>query len=62
MVFLSLADEVTLDGLQVEEKMKANGVLISAINERRFRLVTHYWIDDSGVEKTVAAFRQVLGL
>jgi threonine aldolase len=62
MVFLSLADEVTLDGLQVEEKMKAKGVLISAINERRFRLVTHYWIDDAGVEKTVAAFRQVLGL
>ncbi|MCJ7585337.1 MAG: low-specificity L-threonine aldolase [Anaerolineales bacterium] len=60
MVFLSLADEVTLNGLQVEEKMKANGVLISAIRERRFRLVTHYWIDDAGVEKTVAAFRQVL--
>jgi threonine aldolase len=60
MVFLSLADEVTLNGLQVEEKMKANGVLISAIRERRFRLVTHYWIDDAGVEKAVAAFRQVL--
>jgi threonine aldolase len=60
MVFLSLADEVTLNGLQVEEKMKAIGVLISAIRERRFRLVTHYWIDDAGVEKTVAAFRQVL--
>jgi len=60
MVFLSLADEVPLEGLQVEEKMKAKGVLISAISERRFRLVTHYWIDDAGVEKTVAAFRQVL--
>ena len=60
MVFLSLAEEVTLDGLQVEEKMKVKGVLISAISERRFRLVTHYWIDDAGVEKTVAAFRQVL--
>jgi threonine aldolase len=60
MVFLSLADEVPLDGLQVEEKMKAKGVLISAISERRFRLVTHNWIDDAGVEKTVAAFRKFL--
>jgi len=60
MVFLTLADEVPLEGLQVEEKMKANGVLICAIRERRFRLVTHYWIDDAGVEKAVAAFRQVL--
>ena len=60
MVFLSLAEEVSLSAGQVEEKMNAFGVRISAISERRFRLVTHYWIDDAGVEKTIAAFRQVL--
>jgi threonine aldolase len=60
MVFLSLAEEVSLSAGQVEEKMNAFGVRISAISERRFRLVTHYWIDDTGVEKTIAAFRQVL--
>jgi hypothetical protein len=27
---------------------------------RRFRLVTHYWIDDDAVEKAVYAFGQVL--
>jgi threonine aldolase len=43
------------------EKLKGCGVLVSDAGERRFRLVTHYWIDDAGVEKTIAAFRLVLG-
>lgn len=65
MVFLSLAEEFPLsaEGItagQVEEKMNAFGVRVRAISQRRFRLVTHYWIDDAGVERTVAAFRHVL--
>jgi hypothetical protein len=35
-------------------------VLLDADNSRRFRLVTHYWIDDEAVDKTVYAFGQVL--
>jgi len=35
-------------------------VLIDADNTRRLRLVTHYLIDDSAIEKTVSAFREVL--
>jgi hypothetical protein len=27
---------------------------------RRFRLVAHYWIDDSAVERVLAGFRTVL--
>ncbi|MFH1907761.1 MAG: low-specificity L-threonine aldolase, partial [Chloroflexota bacterium] len=65
MVFLSLAEEFPLnaEGLtagQVEEKMNAFGVRVRAISQRRFRLVTHYWIDDAGVESTIAAFRALL--
>jgi hypothetical protein len=40
--------------------MKNLGVLVDPENARRFRLVTHYWIDDNAVEKTVAAFQKVL--
>ncbi|MBU4224319.1 MAG: low-specificity L-threonine aldolase [Chloroflexi bacterium] len=65
MVFLSLAEEFPLnaEGLtagQVEEKMNAFGVRVRAISQRRFRLVTHYWIDDAGVESIIAAFRALL--
>ncbi len=60
MVFLSLAEGVPFTAAEVAERMKALGVLVGAIGERRFRLVTHYWVDDAGVEKAVAAFREAL--
>jgi len=60
MIFLSLSAGVKWTTGEFIDKVKENGVLISDTGERRFRLVTHYWIDDEGVEKTVAAFRAVL--
>ena len=47
-------------GREVAEKMKKRNVLVGVAGERRFRLVTHYWIDDAGVEWTVKAFNEVL--
>lgn len=60
MVYLNLSEDVPLDAQQVGEKMKALGVLVDPENERRFRLVTHYWIDDEAVERTVSAFQKAL--
>ncbi len=60
MVYLNLTKDVTLSAQQVSRKMKESGVLVDAENARRFRLVTHYGIEDSGVEKTIAAFRDAL--
>jgi threonine aldolase len=60
MVYMNLSDDVQLNAGQIVEKMKKYGVVLDSENSRRFRLVTHYWIDDAGVEKTIAAFREVL--
>lgn len=60
MVYLNLSDDVQLSAVQIIEKMKKYGVVLDSENSRRFRLVTHYWIDDAGVEKAIAAFREVL--
>jgi threonine aldolase len=57
MVYLNLAENVAVSAQQVTQKMKDLGVLVDPENARRFRLVTHYWIDDAGVEKTILAFR-----
>jgi threonine aldolase len=59
MVYMNLADDVKLNTGQIVDRMKKTGVLLDAENSRRFRLVTHYWIDDVGVQKTLAAFRDV---
>jgi threonine aldolase len=60
MVFLSLRADVKCTTDELIEKLKECGVLIGATGERQYRLVTHYWIEDAGVEKTIAAFRSVL--
>lgn len=60
MVYLNLADDVTINAQQICEKMEARGLLLDAENSRRFRLVVHYWIDDDAVEKTISAFHEIL--
>ncbi len=60
MIFFTLADSVKLTTAQIEKKMEELGVLVNASGPRRIRLVTHVWVDDAGVDKTVAAFREVL--
>jgi len=60
MVFFDLASHVKLSTDEITSKMKDYGILVSDSGPRRFRLVTHYWIDDSAIEKTVAAFRAIL--
>ncbi len=60
MVYLDLADEVTVDSRQICEKMQQSGLLLDAENSPRIRLVTHYGIDDNAIEKTISAFRVIL--
>jgi threonine aldolase len=60
MVYLNLSEGISVNAQQITQKMKDEGVLVDPENARRFRLVTHYWIDDSGVEKTISAFQKAL--
>jgi threonine aldolase len=60
MVYLNLNDEVRTNSYQITQKMKEYGVLVDPENSRRFRLVTHYLVDDPAVETTVAGFRKSL--
>jgi threonine aldolase len=57
MVFLSLNENTKCSTDEFTLRLKEMGVLVGATSERSFRLVTHYWIDDAGVAKTVDAFR-----
>jgi threonine aldolase len=61
MVFLSLRPQVHCTTDELIEKLKEQGVLIGATGERQYRLVTHYWIKDAGVEEAIEAFRRVVG-
>jgi len=60
MVYLNLSEDVPINAQQITEKMKKFGVLVDPENARRFRLVTHYGIDDEAVATAVSAFESSL--
>lgn len=60
MVYFKLAEHIRMAEDEVISEMKKRGVLVDWSAPREFRLVTHYWVDDAGVEKAVQAFRDVL--
>ena len=60
MVFLSLAEDVPLDGRSFAARLVEQGVKVGVVGARRFRLVTHCWIDDVAVERAWRAFEAVL--
>lgn len=60
MVYFNLANHITVDENEVIEQMSKFNILVDWADKRRFRLVTHYEIDDSAVERTIRAFEKVL--
>jgi threonine aldolase len=60
MVYLNLSESVPVNAQQIVQRMRDEGVLVDSESARRFRLVTHFWIDDAAVEKTVSAFAKSL--
>lgn len=61
MVFFSLADDVPLSSEDVAKGMRElAGVWVGTNGPRGFRAVTHYWIDDDGVQAFLGALERVL--
>jgi threonine aldolase len=61
MVYLNLADDVKIDSRAIINMASKQGILLDSENARRFRLVTHYWVDDNAVDKVIKAFDSFLG-
>lgn len=61
MVYFSLTEEVPWDAAEVARRLEARRIKVDVEGPRRFRLVTHYWIDDQAVETVMQAFQEVLG-
>lgn len=60
MVFLSLNGEIPLSTPELAEKLEDRGVLVGIVSKHRFRLVTHYWIDDKDINLAIESFKEVL--
>jgi threonine aldolase len=61
IVFINLAPELPLNAFQIGTRLERRGIRVQVKNASTFRLVTHYWINDQDVERTIGAFREVVG-
>ncbi len=57
MVYLSFSADVESQAANLADTMRREGIKISGVWDLRLRLVLHYWIDDAGVDATIAAMR-----
>ncbi len=60
IIFLTLSPETPLNAFQIGARLEQRGIKVQVKGAQRFRLVTHYWIDDQAVETTIDAFHQVM--
>ncbi len=52
--------QVKSDAAGITARAAEHGLRIGSVGKRRFRLVTHYWIDDAAVADTLAILQQVI--
>jgi len=60
MIYINLSADSKINMEQLGKNMKDLGVLLDVFDPRRLRLVTHYWVDDESVEKSIVAFQKVM--
>jgi threonine aldolase len=60
MVFIQIDEKISVTARDLAGRIAERGVKVGVVGPRAFRMVTHYWIDDEGVDRTVTAFGEVL--
>jgi threonine aldolase len=60
MVFVSLKPSIRQNTREIADLLMKDGIRVGVVAERRFRLVTHYWITEDAVRKTLSAFALIL--
>lgn len=60
MIYMRLDDHSDQAGRKLVEGLEQEGIRVNPPRGGRIRLVTHYWIDDSMLAKTVDAFQRIV--
>ncbi len=61
MVYFALSRKARVMPDQLVDHLRRRGVVLDGDGGRRFRLVTHNWVSAADVDRSVAAFTEVLG-
>lgn len=60
ILYFQLTEVVEKTPGQVEQALAERGILVQSREDGRFRAVTHYWIDDEDVDRTLQSMRAVV--
>jgi threonine aldolase len=60
MLFFRITSEAKNDCATIKASLKEKNILVGTTGPNEFRLVTHYWINDQDVEKTIQALAEVI--
>lgn len=60
MVYLQLTQGSRKSPAKIESELASEGILIGQSGPRNFRLVTHYWINDQDIMKTISAMKKII--
>jgi threonine aldolase len=60
MVFIRLADEASISPEEITLEMEKSNIVIKQSSPRRFRFVTHFWINDDDIEMFISKFVELL--
>jgi acetylornithine/succinyldiaminopimelate/putrescine aminotransferase len=59
MVFANLAEGYAASITDLATQLIESGVKFIIADPHLIRLVTHYWVDDAQIEKTIRAFKAI---
>ncbi len=60
ILYFALTERVTRTPDEVVEALSERGILMLGREHGRFRAVTHYWITDDDIERTISAVREAV--
>ena len=60
MVFVEITDKAKKTAKAIAEELKKENIKVGVVGPTMFRMVTHYWITDEGIERTLIGFTKAL--
>jgi threonine aldolase len=60
MVYISISEKTGRSAQQIEAELLNKEILVDVVSPTRFRLVTHYWINDSHIDLVAKEFQRAL--
>lgn len=59
MVYIEMAEDMPLSEDELLDELGKREIKIGQAGARKFRMVTHYWIDDDAVNRVIQAFTEI---